>query len=215
MRASLSLFRRFLFSIAAAFILLSAPGALGAEMLSGKALVDALHQGGYVLVMRHASSPFAKPDKDSADPGNTGLERQLDQTGRDTAAAMGKAVKALGIPIADVLSSPAYRAVETVRLAGFAELMTYDELSEGQEGMKAKISDEQAAWLRHRAEEIPPGRTNTLIVTHTPNVLASFGDDAAGIKSGEALVYHPDGTGHAELVARVKIEDWPKLASGD
>src|SRR4051812_34269665 len=33
-----------------------------AESLSGIALVSALRQGGYVIVMRHPSSPFTVPD---------------------------------------------------------------------------------------------------------------------------------------------------------
>ena len=41
-------------------------------------LVDELRHGGYVLVMRHASSPANPPDKSAADPENVALERQLD-----------------------------------------------------------------------------------------------------------------------------------------
>ena len=63
-----------------------------------------------MLLMRHTSSPNNRPDKATADPENVNLERQLDQTGRDTARAMGEAFKKLGIPVGDVLSSPTYRA---------------------------------------------------------------------------------------------------------
>jgi hypothetical protein len=31
------------------------------------------------------------------------------------------------------------------------------------------------------------------------------------VADGEALVYGPDGKGGATLVARVKIEEWPRL----
>jgi phosphohistidine phosphatase SixA len=213
MLGSSNAFRRNLFTFSAALMLLAASGASGAEMLTGQALVDALRQGGYVLVMRHASSPFAKPDKDTAEPENTGLERQLDQTGRDTATAMGKALKSLDIPVGDVLSSPAYRALETVRLAGLGQPTTLTELSEGDDGMKAKIGDDRAAWLRSQAADVPQGKTNTLVVTHTPNIMASFGAQASGIKSGEALVFHPDGNGHADLIARIGIETWPTLSA--
>jgi hypothetical protein len=33
------------------------------------------------------------------------------------------------------------------------------------------------------------------------------------VAAGEALVFHPDGKGSTELVARVKIEEWPQLAT--
>src|SRR3954471_20085729 len=89
-------------------------GTVCAEQLEGPALVTALRQGGYVIVMRHPSSPFTQPDKATANPDNPNLERQLDETGRNTARAMGEAVRTLHIPIGDVLSSPTYRALEAV-----------------------------------------------------------------------------------------------------
>lgn len=187
--------------------------AVHAEILSGPALVSALRQGGYVLVMRHASSPPVKPGKAEADPGNPNRERQLDQAGRDAAQAMGQAIQALHIPVGNVISSPAYRALETARLAGFASPMTFKELAEGEKGMNAKIGTEQATFLRHRAEERPPAGTDTVVVTHTPNIKAAFGKEAAGIISGEALVFRPDGKGGTTLVGRIKIADWPTLAT--
>jgi hypothetical protein len=45
-------------------------------------LVKALQSGGYVLVMRHASSPREAPSKEVANADNTKLERQLDEAGR-------------------------------------------------------------------------------------------------------------------------------------
>ncbi len=62
-------------------------------------LVKQLRQGGYVLVMRHASSPREVPTKETANADNTKLERQLDEAGRRGAAAMGEAIRALRIPI--------------------------------------------------------------------------------------------------------------------
>lgn len=194
------------------FILGLATGAR-AETLSGPELVSALKQGGYVLVMRHASSPPVRPAKADADPGNPDRERQLDQAGRDAAKAMGEAIKTLHIPIGNVISSPAYRALETVRLAGLGEPMTFKELAEGEKGMKATIGKKKSTFLRHRAEERPAAGTNTVVVSHTPNIKAAFGKEAAGIMSGEALVFKPDGKGGTMLVGRVKIADWPRLAT--
>jgi len=196
---------------------LAVVGLLGAyahaEMLSGAPLVEALQKGGYVLIMRHASSPMELPSKETADPGNDGLERQLDQSGKAAAEAMGKAIRTLHIPVVDVISSPTFRARETARLAGFSKTMTFRELGEGAKGMHAKIGDKQARWLRQRSEELPPKGTDTLVVTHTPNIRAAFGDEAKGISSGEVLVFKPDGKGRTTLVARIKIDDWLALAT--
>jgi phosphohistidine phosphatase SixA len=183
-----------------------------AEQLSGNGLVAALRQGGYVLLMRHASSPNARPDKAAADPENTNLERQLDQEGRDTARAMGEAIKKLGIPVGDVLSSPTYRALETVRLASLGRAQTFAELGDGGQSMQ-RIQESPADWLRKRVAEPPRGGTDTIVITHLPNIMAAFGRTANGVADGEALVILPDGKGAVEFVGRIKIEEWPKLAS--
>jgi phosphohistidine phosphatase SixA len=188
------------------------PSAFGAA-LSGHALVAALQKGGYVLVMRHASSPTALPDANAAEPDNAQHERQLDATGKDSARAMGDAIRALNIPIGSVLSSPTYRARETLRFARLPEPRTFPELGDAGQNMQAKIEDARAAFLRTRSAEPPRPGTDNLIVTHGPNMQAAFGRDAAGLADGEAIVFRPDGHGHAEMVARVKIADWPRLAA--
>ena len=78
----------------------------------------ALQRGGYVILMRHASSPSAAPDAAHANTDNVHQERQLDQQGRSSARAMGEAFRRLKIVIGQVLSSPTYRALETVKVAG-------------------------------------------------------------------------------------------------
>jgi hypothetical protein len=32
------------------------------------------------------------------------------------------------------------------------------------------------------------------------------------VKDGESLVFHPDGKGGADLIGRIRIEEWPMLA---
>lgn len=183
-----------------------------AQELTGASLVQALHQGGYVLLMRHASSPNAVPDKTSADPDNPKLERQLDRNGRSTARAMGKAIKALHIPIREVWSSPTYRARETVKLAAFGNPQAFAELGDGGQSMQA-LQASPTAWLRTKIADVPPPGSDRVIVTHAPNIIGALGQSVADIADGETLVFHPDGKGGAALVARVKIEDWPRLAT--
>jgi hypothetical protein len=58
--------------------------------------------------------------------------------------------------------------------------------------------------------EFPKG-SNTILVTHMPNLTAAFPSFATNVADGEALVFGPDGKGGAMLVARIKIEDWPRM----
>jgi phosphohistidine phosphatase SixA len=172
-------------------------------------LVEQLRQGGFVLLMRHASSPQKPPGKSMADSQNMGLERQLDEQGRETAEAMGHAFKALRIPVATVLSSPTYRALETVRLARFGTPRTVAQLGDQGHSMARLNGPGPAAWLQAAVEQMPVAGKNTIIITHMPNIAAAFPDKASGLQDGETLVFKPDGNGHVQLVAKVLIEDWP------
>ena len=181
-------------------------------LLSGAALVTSLRQGGYVLLMRHASSPPTPPTAGIAEYDNTKLERQLDETGRSSAQAMGRAIKTLSIPVGEVWSSPTYRALETVRLAGLPNPTTAVELGDGGQSMQA-ISKGQAAWLQAKVAERPRAGTNTIIVTQYPNIQEAIGQNASGLTEGDALIVRPGDAGADEIVGRVKIEEWPTLAS--
>ena len=183
---------------------------LSAQMLSGAALVGALRQGGCVIVMRHASSPAMPPDKAHANPDNVKLERQLDAAGRDGAMAMGKALRDLKIPIGAVLSSPTYRALETVKYAGLRNATTVEQLGDGGQSMAA-VADAAAAWLREHAAERPRAGTNTFIVTHLPNITRAFPGWQPPPADGESVVLRPTGNGQAQVIGRIKVEDWPTL----
>jgi len=178
------------------------------DALGGAALVRSLRNGSYVILMRHASSPRETPNKQTANADNGNLERQLDATGRTTATAMGKALRDLKIPIGEVFTSPTYRALETLRFAQIPNAKPVPELSDNGQSMQV-TTEAQAAWLKARVAQAPKG-SNTLLVTHMPNISRAF-PEATNVADGEALIFHPDGKGGAALVARVKIEDWPHL----
>lgn len=179
-----------------------------AQALQGDALIAALRKGGYVIVMRHASSPREVPDKRTANPDNTKPERQLDAAGRSTATAMGQAIHALKIPIGEVFSSPTYRALETVKYAQLGTAKPTPELGENGADMSGGTAA-QSAWLKKKVTEFSSG-TNTVLVTHFPNIRAAF-PELTDVADGEAVVFAPDGKGGAKVAGRIKIEDWPKL----
>jgi phosphohistidine phosphatase SixA len=184
-------------------------GAAHAQALHGGALVQALRQGGYVIVMRHASSPSEAPGKQTANADNVNLERQLDEAGRASAIAMGKALRELKIPIGDVFTSPTYRALETVRFAQLDHPQTYAELGDGGQSMQGG-TEAQAAWLQKKVTQFPKG-ANTIVVTHLPNITRAFPQLASGLADGEALIFGSDGKGGSTLVTRIKIEEWPEI----
>jgi hypothetical protein len=86
---------------------------------------------------------------------------------------------------------------------------TYPELGDGGQNMRS-ATETQAEFLQKKVTQFPAG-ANAIIVTHFPNITAAFPQLASGLADGEALIFGSDGKGGATLVARVKIEEWPKM----
>lgn len=194
-------------ALPAALALLLAATSLAAQTLPRASLAAELRKGGYVIVMRHASSPRELPDAASANPDNTTRERQLDAAGRRDAAAMGAALKRLGIPVGEVLSSPTYRALETARLVDAGKARAVEQL--GNEGMAA-AGEAATAWLRDEVARKTTGG-NRLLITHGPNISAAFREHAGGMTEGEALVFDARGADGPVMVHRIRIEEWAQL----
>lgn len=195
----------------AAMLLLGAlaiPGPVHGQDASAGALVTALRQGGYALIVRHASSPREVPDERTANPDNVKRERQLDDAGRVGAIAMGEALRALQIPIGDVLTSPTYRAIETAQYAKLPNPQSHAELGDRGRSMQG-VSEADGDWLRKRAAQVPDG-TNTVFVTHMPNIARAFPDWGA-VADGEVVVARPDGQGGLRPVGRITIDEWARL----
>jgi quercetin dioxygenase-like cupin family protein len=66
--------------------------------------------------------------------------------------------------------------------------------------------------LRRMVATTPEPGTNTLLVTHKPNILDAFGKDWFEVKEGEASVFRPSADGKTVLVARLQAADWVKGA---
>jgi hypothetical protein len=54
----------------------------------------------------------------------------------------------------------------------------------------------------------PDPGTNTLIVSHKPNIIDAFGKEWFEIREGEASIFKPEGGGKYSLVSRVQIGQW-------
>ena len=183
---------------------------LRADYVSGNQLVQVLRGGGYTLLMRHASSPHRPPDAAHANPDNKNAERQLDESGRATARELGEAIRALKIPIGEVLSSPTYRALETVHYAELGKATTFAQLGDSGHSMQSDPTGTRGAWLLHKLIEQPSAGTNTVIVTHLPNIVEALGREWSNLKDGETLVVRTDGN-KPVVVAKIAAEQWSTL----
>jgi hypothetical protein len=60
--------------------------------------------------------------------------------------------------------------------------------------------------------QMPKEGKNTFPITHKPNIIDGLGKDWFDVKEGEASIFKPK-DGRYRLVARVQMEDWPKLVA--
>lgn len=166
----------------------------------------ALQRGGHVVVMRHASSPKEPPAEGKAVAGNADGERQLDVAGRRGAAEMGIALRARGIAVSEVLTSPTFRARETALYAQLPMPKVQDELGDGGMSMQ-DTSAGQARWLREYVRKTPRGG-NAILITHQPNMAAAFPQVSPQAADGESLVFRAGGKEGYTLVGRIGIGEW-------
>ena len=174
-------------------------------------LVKSLRAGGLAIIMRHAT---ADPDKSDTAPLNfktIRTQQPLTDAGQVSARAFGDVLRAIGVPIGEVLTSRFSRAHQTAVLAGFRDAKPVTELTEGSLVTSPNEQRRRASALKQlAAAPLAPG-LNRLLVTHRVNLMQAFGKEWFDVKEGEASIFRID-NGAYSLVARVQIGDWARLA---
>ena len=174
--------------------------------------IDALRQGGHVIVFRHGATYSDQADTDPLNPANVAKQRQLNDEGRALAKSIGESMRKLKIPVAQVQTSMFQRAVDTGTLLGFGEVKASPDITEGGLVVTPTENNRRTAALRKLAGVPPPAGGNVVIVSHKPNIMDAFGKDWFDVREGEASVFKPDGNGGYKLVVRIKADEWGKLA---
>jgi phosphohistidine phosphatase SixA len=176
--------------------------------LEGQALVDALKQGGHVILLRHTATEPVTPDPDLFDLNDCSTQRGLSEKGRSQAVSMGKAFRKLGIPVGEVLSSPYCRCQETGKLA-FGRV-TRSEILSVADGLSVQEKSEWGGVVRKMLATPPKPGVNTVLITHTGTLLYSFG--LSSRPEGIAHVFQPAAGVTAVYVGMMIPEQWPALA---
>jgi phosphohistidine phosphatase SixA len=185
-----------------------------AQELTRSAFEDLKH-GGFVVVFRHGktnASPAFPEDKSPLDLANCSDQVMLSDAGKDQARAIGMAFKSAGIPVGKVLASGYCRAIEMARLA-FDHVEISDALLLPTfvpvAGTPAPPAwPQRVATLKKMLATAPEAPTNTILITHFPNVRAALG---VQIDFGDAVIVKPDGQGGTRLIARIFASEWPSL----
>src|SRR5262245_54401313 len=121
--------------------------------------INALRQGGYVIVFRHGATHQDQADTDPLNPKNVAQQRQLNEAGRAKAKEIGEAFRKLRIPVGQVQSSVFNRAVESGTLMGLGEVTATVDLAEGGLVVTPIENNRRAQALRKLAATVPPAGT--------------------------------------------------------
>jgi len=168
-----------------------------AQALSGRALVEALRGGGYVLLMRHAQQARFTPECKPEEP-------NLAPAGQAQARLVAAGLRNLRIPVGLVHASTLCRAIETAQLLDVGPVIATPMLD------PATLSDKELHAARRKLLAAPPkAGTNTVLVSHFHNSASE--DERVRYELAEAIVYRPDGRGGAVAVARIRPDDWASL----
>ena len=116
------------------------------------------------------------------------------------------------MPIGEVRTSQFNHAyAETAVLAGFKDIETTADLSEGGLVVSPDENNRRAKALRDMLAKTPAKGKNVILITHKPDIVDALGKDWFDVKEGEASIFKPE-AGKYRLIARVQMEDWPKIA---
>src|SRR5215831_765766 len=175
-------------------------------------LLQSLRAGGLVIVVRHGAT---FPDQANTDPfnfDNIAAQRNLNENGKALAKAFGDALRQAGVPVGKVYTSKFNRAYETAIIAGFTDVEKTADLTEGGLVVTPNENNRRADALRKLLATNPRPGTNTVLITHKPNILDALGKDWFDVKEGEASIFRPE-NGKSVLIARVQMAEWPGIAA--
>ena len=177
-----------------------------------KDIAQALRAGDLVIVVRHGATFPDQADTDPLNFDNIGAQRNLNDKGKALAKAFGDALRQAGVPIGKVYTSKYNRAYETAVIAGFQDIEKTADLTEGGLIVSPNENGRRAEAFRKMLATAPKTHTNTILITHMPNITAALGKDWFDVKEGEASIFRPV-DGSYKLVARLQMDEWPRIAA--
>jgi phosphohistidine phosphatase SixA len=177
-----------------------------------KDIGQALRAGGLVLVVRHGATFPDQADTDPLNFDNIAAQRNLNDKGKALAKAFGDALRQAGVPVGKVYTSKYNRAYETAVIAGFKDIEKTADLTEGGLIVTPNENSRRAEAFRKMLTVAPSDHSNTILITHQPNIVAALGKDWFDVKEGETSIFRPADGGY-KLVARVQMDEWPRIAT--
>jgi phosphohistidine phosphatase SixA len=184
------------------------PGPVAADNAD---IAQALRAGGLVIVVRHGATFPDQADTDPLNFDNIAAQRNLSDKGNALAKAFGDALRQAGVPVGTVFTSKYNRAYETAVLAGFKDIVKTADITEGGLVVSPNENNRRSEAFRKMLGTEPIPGTNTILITHKPNIVDALGKDWFDVKEGEASIFRPK-NGSYKLLGRVQMDEWSRIA---
>ena len=180
-----------------AVLVLAALGVAGTAAADDR-LWTLLKGGGQVIMIRHAITTPGVGDPPAMRLDDCRTQRNLTDQGRADARRVGAALRARGIRVDRVLSSPWCRCLETARLA-FAAPETWAPL--GNLYGRPELRDEQVQQTQSTLSEPHPGG-NVVLVSHGSTISSVTG---VSPDPAEMVIVTPQGGGRFAVAGRLAV----------
>ncbi len=152
-------------------------------LFGGSAIASETRFDGTVIFLRHALAP-GTGDPKNFDPDNCQTQRNLDETGRRQARAIGKHIAAARLNLAGIYSSEWCRCLETATLLDLGAVTPFDGLNSFYENHAPR--DATLAKLNSKLANLPLNGGPVIMVTHYVTIKAVANIAAP---SGGAVLY--------------------------
>jgi len=138
---------------------------------SAEVLVAAIQDGGKVIYLRHAATN--RTDVDTGRLGDRAGQRNLSPAGVRQARRLGETLRALRVPLNEILAGPVFRARDTGELAFGADRVrvTDDLVADDYAGDRLQAMIQ--ATRRHLTTPPPPGHNRVLVGHRIPLEMAT------------------------------------------
>ena len=170
---------------------------LAQGLAQDEALWALLQRGGQVVMIRHGLTDAGVGDPAGFRVDDCSTQRNLNEEGRREAQRLGEALRARKVPVANVLSSPWCRCLDTARLA-FGRAAQVEPALGNLFGRHEREAV-QVPQLR-KLVRAPAGGGNLFLVTHGSTTLALTGVSPA---TAEMVVLTPQADGGFRVAGRL------------
>ena len=182
------------------YVLLLASLLLAPPAIADPAAWALLCEGGRIVLIRHALTDPGVGDPPGFRLDTCSTQRNLSAAGRKEAERLGAAFRAQRVPVAQVLSSPWCRCLDTARIAfggatvdpALGNLFTHSE----------NTARQQVAFKA--LARVPPRGGNLVLITHGATIAAFTGINPG---TAEAVIGNMDSDGRLVVAGRITVPD--------